>query len=191
MDPAVKGLTPTDAAATLGAQSPVPTGSERRALVEAIHASGTRLVLAVAGGGNAVITDLLNVPGASRTVLEVVVPYAETSLDQLVGRHHPGAEVGACSRPMALAMAQACYDRARDLAGPGIAVVGVACTAALVTDRPKRGDHRAHVAQVGPDWAGHCLVSFDKGELDRIGEDRVVADEVLHVVAAACGVLHR
>lgn len=168
----------------------------RRALIEAIHATPTMLVLAVAGGGNAVITDLLEVPGASRTVLEVRVPYAQASLVDLVG---PGADLdeqGAVSPDTAEAMARACLDRARALAGgdsavgaePGLPLLGVGVTAALVSDRPKRGEHRAHVAVAGPAGVDHRFVALVKGERDRSGEDRVVADEVVAAVAEACGI---
>jgi nicotinamide mononucleotide (NMN) deamidase PncC len=163
----------------------------RRALVAAIHDTNARLVLAVAGGGNAVITDLLDVPGASRTVVEIVVPYSDASLADLLATDPPGT-AGAVSRATAEAMAAACLARARRLVPADGPLLGVACTAALVSDRPKRGDHRAHIAiatasaddEVNLD---HRLVQLDKGMLDRQGEDRVVADAVLDMIAAASG----
>ncbi len=169
--------------------------NDRRRTVEAIHNTETKLVLAVAGGGNAVITDLLDVPGASRTILEVRVPYAEAALTDLLAsqpRTDGSAGAGAVSQTTAEAMAAACLARARELA-PHDHVIGVACTAALVSDRAKRGDHRAHVAvALGDGAAGldvrHHRIGLDKGTLDRAGEDRVVADAVLDVIAEACGV---
>ena len=155
----------------------------RRALVESIHASSTLLVFAVAGGGNAAITDLLDVPGASRTVLEVRVPYAESAL-----REFSANDAGAVSQAMAEAMAAACLDRARDLAPPGEPVIGVACTAALASDRPKRGDHRAHIVVAGPAGCDHSLITLEKGRDDRRGEDRIVADAVLQAIATSCGI---
>jgi hypothetical protein len=160
--------------------------AERQALVEAIHATPTMLVVAVAGGGNAVITDLLGVPGASRTVLEARVPYAETSLADLVGERADDA--GAVSRAMAEAMAEACLERARTLAPGHLDLIGVGVTAALVTDRTKRGDHRAHVAVADGDEVHHWFVPLAKGELDRAGEDRLVADTALRAIALRCGI---
>lgn len=181
------------------------TPTERRGLIEAVHASPHRLVLAVAGGGNAVITDLLDVPGASRTVLEATVPYAERSLAELIDGerpqppHEPAEPPGAVSAPTAEAMAAACLRRARHLAGtePQIErgrsgpVFGVGCTAALVSDRPKKGDHRAHIAVADETGIRTSTVTMDKGLLDRPGEDRVVADAVLAAIAAACGLGER
>lgn len=167
---------------------------DRTALVASIHATPTLLVLAVTGGGVAAVTDLLGVPGASRTVLEVLVPYAETSLRELTGPGPEEAGAGAVSQITAEAMAAACLARARHLAPdtPDDAVIGVACTAALVTDRPRRGAHRAHLAVARPDGAGgvalvHQLVELEKGRFDRVGEDRAVADAVLALIATACG----
>lgn len=165
------------------------TPDERRHLVSALHDHPTRLVLAVAGGGNALITDLLDVPGASRTVLEVLIPYASSAMADLVGPMPDG--VGAVSEPMARAMARACRERAAELE-PGAAVVGLAVTAALVSDRPKRGEHRAHIVvdcADGTTHDRHRLVRLVKGDLDRPGEDRVVADVALWELGLALGLM--
>ena len=58
-------------------------------LVEQIHASPTKLVMYVTGGGVHAPTWLLSVPGASRTVLDVRVPYSPESLADLVKRALP------------------------------------------------------------------------------------------------------
>jgi hypothetical protein len=158
---------------------------ERAALIAAVHDTPTLVVLAVTGGGVAAIVDLLTVPGASRTVLEATVPYAEAALTSLVG----GPVAQATSAETAAAMAAACRVRAVALAGADAPVVGLACTAALVSDRPKRGDHRAHVGlcRDGADADVWSLL-LDKGARDRSGEDRLVSDLVLHVLAGACGI---
>ncbi|MEM7340292.1 MAG: CinA family protein [Actinomycetota bacterium] len=165
------------------------TPDERLQLVTDLHDHPARLVLAVAGGGNALITDLLDVPGASRTVLEVLIPYASSAMANLVGPMPRG--VGAVSERMARAMALACRQRAAALE-PGVVVVGLAVTAALVSDRPKRGEHRAHVVVDCTDGAGqdrHRLVRLVKGELDRPSEDRVVADAALWELGLALGLV--
>ena len=53
------------------------------------------------------------------------------------------------SAAVAAAMADAARRRARLLAGPGVPVVGAACTAALASDRPRRGSDHAFVAVAG------------------------------------------
>jgi nicotinamide mononucleotide (NMN) deamidase PncC len=114
---------------------------QRRALVSAFHSAGWRCVLAVTGGGLGAAAWLLSVPGGSRSVLEVVVPYEERSLEEFLG-HRP---LSFCSAETARAMAHCALERARWLA-PGQHVAGIACTASLRSDRPKHGDHRFHLA---------------------------------------------
>ena len=58
----------------------------RRNLVSNLHSASMKIVLAVTGGGAACISDLLTVPGASQTVLEVVVPYSSSALKELLGK---------------------------------------------------------------------------------------------------------
>jgi nicotinamide mononucleotide (NMN) deamidase PncC len=114
---------------------------QRRALISAFHAAGQRCVLAVTGGGTKAAAWLLSVPGGSRSVLEVVVPYDERSLEEFLG-HRP---LSSCSPETARLMARRARERARWLA-PGQAVAGLACTASLRSDRPKHGEHRFHIA---------------------------------------------
>lgn len=136
----------------------------------------------VAGGGNALITDLLDVPGASRTVIEIIVPYAEAAMADFVGVA-AGELGGIVSAEHAERLAVAAHRRARSLAGGDGDVHGLAVTAALATDRPKRGDHRAHLALAGDAGTASRRVDLDKGRLDRAAEDRVVADAALALLA--------
>ncbi|MGL4594921.1 MAG: hypothetical protein ACRCUY_09360 [Thermoguttaceae bacterium] len=57
------------------------------ALIDQIHDSPVQLVICVTGGGSLAISDLLSVPGASRTLLEAAVPYSVESLNRYIG--HP------------------------------------------------------------------------------------------------------
>jgi len=114
---------------------------QHRALISAFHSAGYRCVLAVTGGGTGAAAWLLSVPGGSRSVLEVVVPYDERCLEEFLG-HRP---LSFCSLETAQLMARRALERARWLA-PGKPTAGVACTASLRSDRPKHGDHRFHIA---------------------------------------------
>src|SRR5437016_8015927 len=112
------------------------------AIVARIHASGRRVALAITGGGSGVIAWLLRVPGGSRTLVEAVVPYGEGALVDFLG-HEPAQ---ACGADTAVAMARRALTRAERHSARDAAVVGVGVTASLVTDRPKHGDHRCHIA---------------------------------------------
>src|SRR5271155_693836 len=105
-----------------------------RARIEQMHGSGWSYVLAVTGGGAGLAAWLLGVPGASRGVLEVQVPYHEESLVQFLGRRPESF----CSTATVRLLARRAQERARGLV-PGRRVAGVACTASLRSDRPKRG----------------------------------------------------
>lgn len=151
----------------------------RTELIQRIHDSDTMAVFAVAGAGTAAISWLLGVAGASRTVLEITVPYASSALSGYVGSE-PDQFV---SEETALEMARAAYNRALQLRDSAEPVVGIACTATIATDRPKRGEHRCHIAA----WSGggHSTYSltFIKGLRDRAGEDEIASKIMLHALS--------
>ena len=132
-------------------------------LVRALHATAQQAVIEVAGAGTLALSWLHAAGGSSRTVLEATDRYCHASLAALLG----AAPEPAVSAAVAAAMADAARCRARLLAGPATPVVGAACTAALATDRPRRGADRAFIAvagalgtavsEVGVPWrAGRC-----------------------------------
>src|SRR5262249_43222465 len=110
-----------------------------RHFIEQIHQAGRRFVIAVTGGGASAAGALLAVPGGSKSILEVTVPYDEAAFVDLLGRRPEHF----CSPETAAAMAERSIERARWLSAG--AVAGIGCTASLVSDRPKRGDHRVHI----------------------------------------------
>ncbi len=152
-------------------------------LVQRIHDSDTLAVVAVAGAGTEAVSWLLGVAGASRTVLEILVPYASTSLTEFVGSE-PDQFV---SDETAAAMAKSAYRRALQLREGSAPVVGIACTATIATDRTKRGDHRCHIAA----WSGNGIktykLTYVKGLRDRAGEDEIASKLVLRAMAESAG----
>lgn len=155
-------------------------------LITAIHSSGKQAVIAITGGGSAAVGRLLEVPGGSRSVIEAVVPYASSALTDLLG----GKPDQYCSEPTARAMAMAAWMRARKLshAVDPLTLVGIGVTASLVSDVPKRGDHRIHVAWQTAGETCSQTVTLNKGIRIREHEERIAADLVLLALAEACGV---
>jgi nicotinic acid mononucleotide adenylyltransferase/nicotinamide mononucleotide (NMN) deamidase PncC len=156
------------------------------ALIAGLHGASRRCVLSVTGGGAGAAAALLSVPGGSRSILEVVVPYDEQALCDFLG-HRPASY---CSEQTASSMARRALERARWLAA-GEAVVGVGCTASLRSDRPKRGDHRFHLAV---QTAGHVLTSsltLAKGARDREAEEAVLDRVLLNAMAESFGLAER
>jgi len=153
-------------------------------LISAVQGSGPKAVLAITGGGSGAIGELLRVPGGSRLLLEAQVPYDEQSLRDFIGF----APVQACSADTAIAMAQSARTRAISLVAAGADVVGLGATAALVSDRPRRGEHRFHIACATAAGVTHCTCVLAKGRRDRAGEEDLVARAIVLWLGCACGV---
>jgi nicotinamide mononucleotide (NMN) deamidase PncC len=144
------------------------------------------MVIAVTGGGSGAISSLLEVPGASASVLEAIVPYAATALADWLG----GTPDHYCSERTARAMAMAAFERARQLSDADPRTLrGIGATASLASNRPKRGAHRIHVAWQSADTTVVTSHTFS-GEGTRAEEEVVAREIILSAVAEACGIQH-
>jgi nicotinic acid mononucleotide adenylyltransferase len=70
-------------------------------------------------------------------------------------------------------------------------VLGLGCTASLATDRPKRGEHRAHITVQSDEAAINYSLIFHKGARDREAEEAVVDSVLLNALAEAVGSAER
>jgi nicotinamide mononucleotide (NMN) deamidase PncC len=156
-------------------------------LISDIHDSPTRLVLAVAGGGSRAVAQLLEMPGASRTVIEAVVPYAANAMIDWLG----GVPDQFCSEQTARAMAMAAYRRACRLAQGNTPLAGVALTASLASDRTKLGPHRVHLAIQTESRTSLVSLELNRGPDSRAEEEAIVSRMVINAVADACGLAGR
>ncbi|MEZ5560307.1 MAG: hypothetical protein R3E86_17400 [Pseudomonadales bacterium] len=143
------------------------------ARAELLHASPWQGVFFVTGGGSLLLSELLTTPGASATVLEARVPYAEQALAELLGR----APEQACSDGTARALAMAAFQRARVLRSA--TPFGLGCTASLATGRVKRGTHRAHVALQTESATYSAHLTFDS---NREGEEQELLELLWHAL---------
>jgi hypothetical protein len=155
-----------------------------RQLISALHASGRKATLAITGGGSGAIGDLLRIPGGSRLLIEAQVPYDEHALAAFLGF----APAQACSAETAIAMAQSARARAAKFAPANADLVGLGATAALVSDRPRRGEHRFHIACANAAGIAHCTGILAKGRRDRAAEEDLVARAIVLWLARACRV---
>lgn len=153
-------------------------------MIEAIHQAPPRLVFVTAGVGSQALADLLGVAGASETLLEAVVPYSYTAFNDFLG-YVPPKYVEAQTANF---LAGRAFTRARLLEDEQRPVLGLACTATIATNRPKRGDHRAHIALWQLESVTCVNLYLDKGARDRAGEEQVVSHMLLNLLAEACGV---
>ena len=154
-----------------------------REAIEGIHASPTRAVIVATGGGAQALTWLLGVPNASRTVLEISVPYAGEALAELLGRS-PARVV---SQEVAMEMAQLAFERASHLSGDPHAT-GIGATATIRTQREKRGEHRCFVASCSSGRRRGYGVTMVKGMRDREAEDEIVSRLIVRLLAEESGV---
>lgn len=151
-------------------------------LITDLHSRLPKSVLAVTGGGAGALAQMLAVPGSSRWLLEAIVPYAATSLSEFLNT----TPAQACSLETANALAERALDRARWLA-PGERALGLGCTASLASDRPKKGEHRIHLAIHTDQGMSRWLLTLVKGMRDRAGEEAVAAGLILHGLAKKAG----
>jgi hypothetical protein len=161
-----------------------PPNAAWQELIAALHASGRKAALAITGGGSGAIGELLRVPGGSRLLIEAQVPYDMQALASYLG--FPPAQ--ASSADTAIAMARAARARAAALVPAETNLVGLGATAALVSDRPRRGEHRFHVATATGDGIAHCTGVLAKGRRDRAAEEDLVSRAIVLWLAHTCGV---
>src|SRR5207249_9899100 len=102
------------------------------------------------------------------------------------------APAQAGSADIAIAVAQSARARAARLVPAGADLVGLGATAALVSDRPRKGEHRFHIAfanSAGPNSAGaHCTCVLAKGRRDRAAEEDLVSRAIVLWLARACAI---
>lgn len=155
-----------------------------RPLIEKLHATPHKAVVAVSGAGTQAVAWLLGVSGASRTILEATVPYGRLAMQDFLGFEPAQSAAAETARQMARrAYARAAAQR-EDAASPAI---GLACAAAIATDRPRRGEHRAFVAAWSAESAAVWSLTFHKGLRDRAGEEAAVSQLIVLALAEFSG----
>jgi len=161
-----------------------PSDAAWQQLISTLHASGRKAALAITGGGSGAVGELLRVPGGSRLLIEAQVPYDERALAVFLGF----APAQTCSSGTAIAMAESARARAARLVTAGTDLVGLGATAALVSDRPRKGEHRFHIAFANTAGIAHCTCVLAKGRRDRAHEEDLVSRAIILWLARACGI---
>lgn len=158
--------------------------------------AGWRFVVSVSGGGSAFISDYLSTPGASATFLEGLVPYSTDATDEFLGfrpesycSEKTARLLASQARRRALALALREYERndnekVNDVAPFGVRefgaeIVGIGATAALASDRPKKGAHRVYCAIRTDSAIFSAQLNLSKGARTRAEEEGIAADFIL------------
>lgn len=163
-----------------------------RQLIQAIHDSPVQAVIAVAGAGTTGLADILRIGGASRTVLEAIVPYSTAAFDEFLKGKKPKQYVSArAARLLAGQALQRAHCLTNSRPTDTTPLIGLACTAALATDRAKRGEHRGHIAAWRAGQLSEYTLVLNKGARTREAEEHLYSKLLVNALAAACGVEHR
>ena len=162
-----------------------------------------RYVFSISGGGSAFLSDYLSIPGASASFLEGLIPYSPEATNAFLGFRPENYS----SERTARLLAGAALRRARTLNAAeqetrksdknqkikdvanfdlsAFSLVGVGATASLVSDRPKRGEHRIFCAVETLFETFSATLTLEKGARDRAAEERLAADFILTVLLFA------
>lgn len=149
------------------------------AIAQALVVSGYQTAWVVSGGGSAAVSEVLSVAGASAFMLEAQIPYSAKAL-----RAYGGLTCdGLCSSRVAGALSRAAYARAVRFADGSHPYAGIACTAALQTNRERRGADRAHLAITVKGRHFHRYLALETGS--RL-EQEVALSAALLVYVKTC-----
>ena len=152
-------------------------------LLNQIYQTNAKAVITTAGGGASAIAWIQSVPGSSRTFLKGAVPYHPDTLETSLG-FQPDQSV---SEEVALVLAEQSYNEAYSLTKSDTNSIGIGCTATLATDRPKRGEHRCHVAVMTAHRAEVHTLVLAKDLRNRSEEETIVSRLVTKTLAEGAG----
>ncbi len=137
----------------------------------------------VTGGGASAISHLLAEPGASNSLLNAVVPYSFAALSAYLG----SAPANACTEKTARQMASRAYLNGLRLSDGE--VLGVAATAAIQTNRQRRGSDRIHVAIQTKNTLATFYLALDGNEA-RAQQEAACADFIIRCLARVLGLIN-
>ena len=165
------------------------------ARIERILNSGCRAVLVTTGGGSSALNALLTTPGASRFVIEAHVPYSPEALERFLGeipaqsvspetvRKLAGKAFGSATGIVESALRadlrseSARYNNSK--------CIGIACSAALQTDRERRGEDRAFICIKTAESEKVYALFLSKASREE--QEKLLSDWLLVLIAQATG----
>jgi hypothetical protein len=148
-------------------------------LIQIIHDTPGLWVVAATGGGSGALSGLLEVSGASRTLVEATIPYAPPALASYLGRAPTQSANATTARAMAMAAFQRCQTLQGNLSSP---LFGLGCCAALSTDRARRGTDRCFVAVQSLTATFEFSLILAPNQRDRPAQEAVCAELIWRVM---------
>lgn len=134
-------------------------------LIKQIHSSNVKIGLVATGGGVTSLSSLFLVPGASQSILSASIPYSKTAFYEYISILKDKEEVSKinsyCSENASILLAKSSYITTfnhilndvdknnlfflKNYNNHSNKIIGVSITANLISDQPKKGDHRCHI----------------------------------------------
>lgn len=155
--------------------------------------------MAVTGGGVSSLYYIMSQPGASNTVLELIVPYDRTSLLDFLKKIDLDQF---CSQETADEMAIASLNRAKELVVMANSkltdifdnCIGIGATCALRSSEWKKGKHRCYITILTSEYKHNFSIELYKGTEEspyrsRTEEDEVCGQLILNGLALALNLI--
>lgn len=134
-------------------------------------------MLVTTGGGSTALNALLTTPGASRFVADAQIPYSAEALSAYLGEEVEQSCSPATARKLAVAAFKFPVSNFKFLAA--------SCTAALQTDRERRGDDRAFICIKTAESEKLYALYFSK--TSRAEQEAFLSEWLLVLIAQAVG----
>ncbi len=154
--------------------------------IQEIHNLPHMLVYEFSGAGTLFLTWLHSVAGSSQTVLEASNRYAKASLTSVLGF----TPVKFSSSKVAKILAQRAFARVHELAKlenlNDRPLLGLACTASIVTSKQKQGQHSCYVAIADNLGVVSYELILQKGTRNRNVEEELVSLLIFKALTEYC-----
>lgn len=151
--------------------------------IDTILNSGFKASLAVTGGGSGAVHALLSTPGASSFVVDVRIPYSPEALEEFLGEKPERSCSPETAKKLATKNVEAL--RADMHSESALDIMGIGCTAALQTERERRGADRAFICI--KTLEAEKLYALCFSNVPRAVQEALLSDWLLVLIAQAVG----
>lgn len=154
-----------------------------RERVIALLGSNKTVVFATSGAGAGCQQLIWQIPGISKVFGGAQFPYLPELFDELAGRNCKSKS----SLEGAIALAEAMFRKVLQAGKAADDIVAVGASAAVATNRDRRGEDRIHLAVKTGKGVFYASVTLEKGYLDRVGQGQVCDLLLLNAILWGCG----
>ena len=156
----------------------------RKKIIKKLHNNPYKLISVITGAGVTAITDMLSVPGASKTVLEVIVPYSKSALEF----YKNAPIINHVSVKESQELALLAYRRGKNYIKNNEDYIAISCTAAISTIPQRKGEDRAHISWTNGKEIKSVSIYLSKMFRSRISQERLISDLIINSIAESFGI---